>query len=108
MHEDQHAQGRIHGGIDEPVRACTSESRVQPGCYGDKAMYVEHHSCYNHQKWHVFCYCKCVGEELADAEDEQNGDSPLSASREEVVIGLEEDLVESTVEVGKHWRGLGV
>jgi len=82
MHEDQHSQSRIHGGIDEPFRVCTCESRVKPGCNGDKAMYVEHRSC-NNQWW----------------------SHPFSASREEVVIGLEEDLVESTVEVGENWMG---
>jgi len=114
MTEEHYAHTHLQDNIEEPVRGPTSESRVQPRCYPDQGSHVIQRSDHNSENRPIVrpYDCYCLTQETDDAEYEKGGDKSLSASREEVIIGLEECHVESTVEVGEqlvevgeHWRG---
>jgi len=54
-------------------------------------------------------HCGCRDrEDIDDAGDKVNSDNLLSASHEEVVVGLEELLVEITIEIGEYRERFGV
>jgi len=108
MHEDKDSESQIYDEIDELVRARTSVPRVRPRGYPDPGNYIEQYTVYNFYNCPIppSAYCRCsVGDDINDGQDKATGDHRLSASREEVVIGLQELREESTVEVGEHWEG---